>query len=564
MVAEQRRSAMSSIVHTIVPLLMEEILDVVRLISQEHIQRRIVEETVDVSIPQDAIEDCDKDQLSNTTARIEAVEKSISELHERVTKDTEIRQKQHSEVMTLIANNAAATELLKLTNQTVRKTLEVPQVLYNDRTVDVPIVTQGQVLPSQPVQKTVEVPQIQYIIKVFEVFDRDGNGFISAADLRHVMTNLGEKLTDEFLSLMARKMKDPDTDEEILERTIEETINIPIPHVMEKTIEGVQLIPQERVQNCTVEQIIDMPVMMQRQRPQCRVPRTVSQDRIPQRIEEQLVDIPVPQIAEETVEVFDVFTQDRVQQRIVEQSTETPAISFADEIAETPKNQTQNDIICCLTEDQSEFLEVEVQETVEVPQIQFIDKTLDVPVVVQRQVPIVQKVQKIVEVPQTQFIDKVVDVPVHMQRQVPAVQVAQKTIASPAEHHHATQEAERYRDEEKVGKAKIKTKSGLENHCTAMRNTSIVKELRSKFEVGHKKEVRARNRLDKDVQGRADLTNQRQVPAIRNAHKTVEVPRVQYIDKVADIPGDMQKTSIHHSGWRARRRSRRCPRAHTE
>jgi hypothetical protein len=26
---------------------------------------------------------------------------------------------------------------------------------------------------------------------------QDGNGFISAAELRHVMTNLGEKLTDE-------------------------------------------------------------------------------------------------------------------------------------------------------------------------------------------------------------------------------------------------------------------------------------------------------------------------------------------------------------------------------
>ena len=29
------------------------------------------------------------------------------------------------------------------------------------------------------------------------MFDKDGNGFISAAELRHVMTNLGEKLTDE-------------------------------------------------------------------------------------------------------------------------------------------------------------------------------------------------------------------------------------------------------------------------------------------------------------------------------------------------------------------------------
>merc|ERR1711972_141772 len=37
------------------------------------------------------------------------------------------------------------------------------------------------------------------LIEAFKVFDRDGNGFISAAELRHVMTNLGEKLTDEMI-----------------------------------------------------------------------------------------------------------------------------------------------------------------------------------------------------------------------------------------------------------------------------------------------------------------------------------------------------------------------------
>ena len=43
------------------------------------------------------------------------------------------------------------------------------------------------------------------------------------------------------------------------------------------------------------------------------------------------------------------------------------------------------------------------------------------------------------------------------------------------------------------------------------------------------------------MQERADLTNQRQVPVIRSVHKTVEVPKVQYIDKVADIPVEMQR-----------------------
>ena len=43
------------------------------------------------------------------------------------------------------------------------------------------------------------------MIRRAEVFDRDGNGFISAAELRHVMTNLGEKLTDEEVDEMIRE-----------------------------------------------------------------------------------------------------------------------------------------------------------------------------------------------------------------------------------------------------------------------------------------------------------------------------------------------------------------------
>ena len=43
------------------------------------------------------------------------------------------------------------------------------------------------------------------LIEAFKVFDRDGNGFISAVELRHVMTNLGEKLTDEEVDEMIRE-----------------------------------------------------------------------------------------------------------------------------------------------------------------------------------------------------------------------------------------------------------------------------------------------------------------------------------------------------------------------
>jgi calmodulin len=41
--------------------------------------------------------------------------------------------------------------------------------------------------------------------EAFRVFDKDGNGYISAAELRHVMTNLGEKLTDDEVDEMIRE-----------------------------------------------------------------------------------------------------------------------------------------------------------------------------------------------------------------------------------------------------------------------------------------------------------------------------------------------------------------------
>ena len=52
------------------------------------------------------------------------------------------------------------------------------------------------------------------IREAFRVFDKDGNGFISAAELRHVITNLGEKLTDEEVDELIREA-DIDGDGEV-------------------------------------------------------------------------------------------------------------------------------------------------------------------------------------------------------------------------------------------------------------------------------------------------------------------------------------------------------------
>ncbi|KRY92187.1 Calmodulin, partial [Trichinella pseudospiralis] len=45
----------------------------------------------------------------------------------------------------------------------------------------------------------------QELKEAFQVFDKDKDGFISAAELHYVMTNLGEKLTDEEVQEMIRE-----------------------------------------------------------------------------------------------------------------------------------------------------------------------------------------------------------------------------------------------------------------------------------------------------------------------------------------------------------------------
>ena len=40
-----------------------------------------------------------------------------------------------------------------------------------------------------------------------QVFDKDGNGSINAAELRHVMTNLGERLNDEDMDELLKTVE---------------------------------------------------------------------------------------------------------------------------------------------------------------------------------------------------------------------------------------------------------------------------------------------------------------------------------------------------------------------
>ena len=62
-----------------------------------------------------------------------------------------------------------------------------------------------------------------------------------------------------------------------------------------------------------------------------------------------------------------------------------------------------------------ETVQKTVEDPVEIQQVQILDRVVDLPVVLQRQVPMVLTVLKPVEIPQIQIVGKVVGIPVVVQ-----------------------------------------------------------------------------------------------------------------------------------------------------
>jgi len=58
------------------------------------------------------------------------------------------------------------------------------------------------------ISKNREPPVVEDFIEGFRVFDKEQNGFIHSAELRHLLTNLGERLTDDEVNELLQGQED--------------------------------------------------------------------------------------------------------------------------------------------------------------------------------------------------------------------------------------------------------------------------------------------------------------------------------------------------------------------
>ena len=134
-------------------------------------------------------------QNFNTNMADQLTEEQIAEFKEAFSLfdkdgDGTITTKELGTVMRSLGQNPTEAELADMINEVDADgngTIDFPEFL------------------TMMARKMKDTDSEEEILEAFKVFDKDGNGFISAAELRHIMTNLGEKLTDEEVDEMIRE-----------------------------------------------------------------------------------------------------------------------------------------------------------------------------------------------------------------------------------------------------------------------------------------------------------------------------------------------------------------------
>ena len=228
---------------------------------------------------------------------------------------------------------------------------------------------------------------------------------------------------------------------------------------------------------------------------------------------EQTIEILAVSVDEKIIEVPVIRTQEKTQQLLnthVQHVVNTVEVEKPKLVKETVQEKIN-----------------QVTKHIEVPQVQFLDKADDMPVVVQRQVfmvqkameaPLVQVMAETAEIPQLQITDKVVDVPVVLVMPVPQVRVVKKTVEGPQ--FQIVEKTAEDPQTQTIQGTQTSERSGNASFHQAAQAAPRVQKIVEMPKV-------------QSSDGEVDMP---QVPMIPNVQKTVEVPQIQYVDKIVDAP----------------------------
>ena len=392
-----------------------------------------------------------------------------------------------------------------------------------------------------------------------------------------------QKIREGVLALMDKKLiRSPCTDEsKALYHKMKSDYHR---YLAEQDTEVPKTSSRDRTLQRAAEQIPNVPV-----------PETVSRDGVQQRTVEQIVDAPVPQIVKMPVtqQTQHVVNTVEVEKPKLIKETVQEKINQVTKHIKIPQVQFLNKVDDMLVDVQRQIPVAQtVQKTTESPQLQFLDQAVDTPVVVQRQVPQVHVVKKTVEISQLQAVEKIVETP-----ETQTIQGAMKHDDPDAKIKFFTEEAlhgvgglifDAHGNcvANELGKRDCVTEEMWENkppfslalnsavsddtawqckHYTgrglrklhesgtapAEDLEALVSRTPDSIEAHYQASLKtARNpngepypafTSDKSWDEASGKTvAHRQVPLIQRVQKMVEVPQVQFIDKVADAPACVQ------------------------
>ena len=428
MVAERRSDAARlarRIADVLVPPIMEEIVEIVKVVFQEQIAERICEQIVDVDGSQIAEQNTEVPKTSNLDRNLQCTAEQISDVP---------------------------------VPEMVEQLLEVPETVSQDR------------IRQRTVEQIVDAPVPQVVEELAESSKVLFQDRIQQRAVEQIIENPANSVAEMIVEVPV--IQTPERTQQVVNTHVQHVVNAvkaEKPKIIELTVQRKKPIIQEKINQVTthievpqfVDKIADMPVVAQRQIPMALTVQKTMEVSTRQFIN-KLVDVPVvaqrqiPVVqTDQVVDVPVVSVVPAPQVQVTEKTAEIPLLQIVKKTVETPEVQ----MVRCTQTSESlgtapvcRSTQAEIVEAVEIgaiphtesasslfvatpvsenPPVRFTDRVVDIPVMAQRQVPSAPRVQKIVEMPKVQFSDGHVDMPVVAQRQVPMIPNVQKTVEVP-------------------------------------------------------------------------------------------------------------------------------------